>query len=225
MYGYRCYDTRDNLRYNSNGEIVYHTAGCGIVLNQHKKTMRTTTVHNDDITCLDLNINKNLVATGEMGRKPSLVVWDSNTLETKAIFKNKLEKSIATVTISKSGKYVAATSMNDNHEIAVYDIQKNALIAYGRGPRSVVYSIKFNSAEDEVVCACSKEVVFAKFSGGKISCKKGVFGKAPLKPNLCIAVLGDSIITSMNNGVLAYWKGNFCSRVYKEHTKAVGALC
>ena len=52
--------------------------------------MRTTTVHNDDITCLDLNINKNLVATGEMGRKPSLVVWDSNTLETKAIFKNKL---------------------------------------------------------------------------------------------------------------------------------------
>lgn len=46
--------------------------------------------------------------------------------------------------------------MNDNHEIAVYNIQKNALVAYGRGPRSVVYNIKFNAAEDEVVCACSK---------------------------------------------------------------------
>ena len=115
VYGYRCYDTRDNLRYNSKGEIVYHTAGCGIVLNQHKNTMRVTTVHNDDISCLDSNFHKNLVATGELGRKPSLVVWDSNTLETKAIFKNKLEKSIATVAISKSGKYVAATSMNDNH--------------------------------------------------------------------------------------------------------------
>ena len=75
------------------------------------------------------------------------------------------------------------------------------------------------------MCACSKEVVFAKFLGGKIECKKGVFGKAPLKPNLCAATLGDAIITSMNNGVLAYWKGHFCSRVYKEHTKAVGALC
>lgn len=85
------------------------------MLDKNKNTMKVTTVHNDDVTCLDLNIHKNLVATGEMGRKPSLVVWDSNTLETKAIFKNKLEKSIATVTLSKSGKYVAATSMNDNH--------------------------------------------------------------------------------------------------------------
>jgi hypothetical protein len=80
VYGYRSYDTRDNLRYNSNGDIVYHTAGCGIVLNKVKNTMKVTTEHNDDITCLDINLNKNIVVTGEMGRRPSLVVWDSNTL-------------------------------------------------------------------------------------------------------------------------------------------------
>jgi hypothetical protein len=80
VYGYRSYDTRDNLRYNSNGDIVYHTAGCGIVLNKVKNTMKVITEHNDDITCLDINLNKNIVVTGEMGRRPSLVVWDSNTL-------------------------------------------------------------------------------------------------------------------------------------------------
>ena len=115
--------------------------------------------------------------------------------------------------------------MSDYHEIAVYNIQYNSLVGFGKGPRSVVYNIKFNSTEDEVVCACAKEVIFAKFSTGKIELKKGVFGKAPLKPNLCVANLGDAMITSMSNGLLAYWKGNFCSRVYKEHTKAVGALC
>ena len=81
-----------------------------------------------------------------MGAKPSLVIWDSNTLETKAIFKNKIVKSIATVAISKSGQYVAATSMNDNHEIAVYNLSNNSLVAYGRGPRSVIYCIRFNKA-------------------------------------------------------------------------------
>jgi WD40 repeat protein len=80
VYGYRCYDTRDNLKYSSSGEIIYHTAGCGIVLNKIKNTMRVTTAHNDDITCLDINPSKNLVVTGEMGRKPSLIIWDSNTL-------------------------------------------------------------------------------------------------------------------------------------------------
>ena len=32
VYGYRCHDARNNLKYNSKGEAVYHTAGVGIVL-------------------------------------------------------------------------------------------------------------------------------------------------------------------------------------------------
>jgi microtubule-associated protein-like 6 len=146
VYGYRSYDTRNNVRYNSNGEIVYHTAACGIVLNKTKNTMRVNTTHNDDITCLDVNLVKNLVATGEMGRKPAIVIWDSKTLEVKHIFINKLEKSISNIAISPSGKYVAATSMSDNHEIAVYDLVKGTLVSYGQGPRSVVFAIKFNKA-------------------------------------------------------------------------------
>lgn len=50
-----------------------------------------------------------------MGRWPSLVIWDANTLENKTIFAKKLERNISNVTISKSGKYVAASSMNDKH--------------------------------------------------------------------------------------------------------------
>lgn len=42
--------------------------------------MRVNTAHNDDITCLDLNLAKGLVATAEMGRWPSLVIWDATSL-------------------------------------------------------------------------------------------------------------------------------------------------
>lgn len=143
VYGYRSYDTRDNLRYNAQGQAVYHTAACGIVLNKQKNTMRVNTTHNDDITCLDVNAAKGIVATGEMGRWPSLVIWDASTLETKTVFAKKLERNISNVSISKSGKYVAASSMNDKHEIAVYDIQKNSLVAFGQGPKSVIFALKF----------------------------------------------------------------------------------
>ena len=80
IYGYRSYDTRNNIGYNSQSEIVYHTAACGIVLNKKSNTMKVNTAHNDDITCLDVNTGKGLVATGEMGRWPSLIVWDANSL-------------------------------------------------------------------------------------------------------------------------------------------------
>lgn len=34
--------------------------------------------------------------------------------------------------------------MNEKHEIAVYDITKGSLIAFGQGPKSVIFAIKFN---------------------------------------------------------------------------------
>lgn len=58
--------------------------------------------------------------------------------------------------------------MNDKHEIAVYDIAKNALVAFGQGPTSVIFAIKFNQNEEEVICACEKEVVFCRFASGKL---------------------------------------------------------
>jgi hypothetical protein len=58
-------------------------------------------------------------------------------------------------------------------------------------------------------------MVFVKYKTGKIESKKGIFGKAPLTANYCIALIGDAIVTGMGNGVLGYWKGNSCSRVYK----------
>mmetsp|Transcript_29967 Transcript_29967/g.29181 ORF Transcript_29967/g.29181 Transcript_29967/m.29181 type:complete len:134 (+) Transcript_29967:576-977(+) len=38
IHGYRCHDARNNLRYTSTNEIVYHAAGVGIVLNKEKNT-------------------------------------------------------------------------------------------------------------------------------------------------------------------------------------------
>jgi hypothetical protein len=38
IYGYRCHDARNNLRYTHEGKIVYHAAGVGVVLNQKENT-------------------------------------------------------------------------------------------------------------------------------------------------------------------------------------------
>ena len=43
--------------------------------------------------------------------------------------------------------------------------------------------------------------------------------------NFCIGLVGDAILTGMANGAIGYWKGNMCSRVYKQHVKPITALC
>lgn len=38
IYGYRCHDARNNLRYTAEGKVVYHAAGVGVVLSQESNT-------------------------------------------------------------------------------------------------------------------------------------------------------------------------------------------
>ena len=38
VYGYRCHDARNNLRYTASGKVAYHAAGVGIVLDQKTNT-------------------------------------------------------------------------------------------------------------------------------------------------------------------------------------------
>lgn len=45
-----------------------------------------TEFHNDDIVCLDLCNDRRLAITGQVGKWPSVHVWDSHTCERKASF-------------------------------------------------------------------------------------------------------------------------------------------
>lgn len=55
VFGYRSFDCRNNVRFDSKGRIVYHQAAIGIVLDHEKNDQSFLIEHNDDITCLDVN--------------------------------------------------------------------------------------------------------------------------------------------------------------------------
>ncbi len=80
IYGYRCEDSRQNLCYNSDGNVVYMTAAVGVVLepgsnsqkffgsgqcdNTSKQTSSTKSMHSDDITALGWSKDKTKIVTG-----------------------------------------------------------------------------------------------------------------------------------------------------------------
>ena len=68
VFGYRGFDTRQNVQLAPDGGVVYHAAGAGVVLNPLTKTQSFYLEHNDDIICLALCRNPKLahvVATGK----------------------------------------------------------------------------------------------------------------------------------------------------------------
>lgn len=68
-HGFRSFDTRNNLKYNNEGQVVFCTAGVGVVQDLSQNTQQFFNMHREDIVSLAYHAGKNIVATGQMAGK------------------------------------------------------------------------------------------------------------------------------------------------------------
>lgn len=130
------------------GSIVYHAAALGIVLDPETNTQRFFNKHIDDITAFDVHPDDETVATGEIGPKPSIYVWNSTSLEVKCQFKAVITKGIAALAFSPKGNRLVAAAIDDDHWVAVMDVTgSGSVIAKVKGGRDVIISLGFSSEE------------------------------------------------------------------------------
>ena len=128
IYGYRGFDCRSNLQYLNDGmDIVYHAAGCGIVLNLSTGNQCFYTEHTDDIICLAVNEHpkfRNVVATGQIGAQAEVHVWDVATKKTLSVMKGLHSYGVCAVDFSCSGKFLLSVGLEEDHCVAVWRWQE-----------------------------------------------------------------------------------------------------
>ncbi len=92
VYGFRCFDTRNNLKVLNDGRILYSSASLAIIENVETHNQEFYTRHTNDVTCLQLSNDAQLVATGQVGASPQLCIWKVADLQTvciiEGLFKN-----------------------------------------------------------------------------------------------------------------------------------------
>ena len=139
VYGYRCQDSRQNVYYNKDGNIVYMTAAVGVILdkasntqtffgggevdNESKQTANDENHHTNDIMCLNVNTTggRNLACSGQVGKNAPCFIWDSCTGE--KIRRVKLPKNcreISACAIHPDGEYFATVDKSNDHWMRIY---------------------------------------------------------------------------------------------------------
>jgi WD40 repeat protein len=82
--------------------------------------------HMDDILSLDISTDRKIVATGQVGKKPSVHVWDAETRESIATFKLiEGSRGVAAIALSPCQRYVALADLHNDHRIVIHNIKKN----------------------------------------------------------------------------------------------------
>lgn len=240
VYGYRCHDVRNNLRYISVGDsqdhFIYHTAALGIKMDPYKNTQKFHFGHKDDIMSFALHPNGKIAATGEIGPKPLISVWDVETMEMITSFNGPLKKGVAQLCFSPSGQYLAAAAMDDDHCVVIYDWEKNVdalkkkgkvnpVVASGKGSRTAFHSLTFTPNEDELVGTCVKEVRFFTFVKGVLKGKTGTgWGRTKQQSVLCSTFVGSTLVTGVFSGDLLLWKGRSISKKMEAHKGACNSI-
>jgi WD40 repeat protein len=129
VHGYRCHDTRNNIAIGQDKNIIYHAAGLGIAYDPSTHTQRFMSSHIDDVTAIAFSPDKRLVATGEIGAKPMICIWDAVTMQLKyPPIKGKLTKGIQALSFSSTGQTLAAVCIDVDHTVAVINVETKTMV-------------------------------------------------------------------------------------------------
>lgn len=90
-----------------------------------KNEQRFFNDHEDDIMCISVDSKCEKVATGSLGFKPTIYVWDPLTMEPLNCFQGDLHNGITQVCFTPDSNQLIAIASDVNHHIAIYDLTDN----------------------------------------------------------------------------------------------------
>lgn len=234
IFGYRTRDTRNNLRYLTENTIVYHSGCYGIIHNLETNNQKIFAEHNEDIIALAVNSSKTLIATSENGsssqifkrtdsrdRNPIICIWDVDANLVHK-FEGNFFKGVNSLSFSPDSSKLLAISLNDEHDIYLFDLKENRLTATSRGGSTKILDCVFKN-DKEFATVGIKHFKYWMIKNGSLYTKEGFFGQCDNKLGLVICQNGN-FISGSANGELTVWRDEVIIANRKVHSRNVDSL-
>ena len=226
VHGYRSLDVRGNLYYNERGTIVYH-AGC-VNVALHKEGglyQQHHFAHTDDILCLTLHPEGKLAATGQVGRVPKIVIWDTETMETVQVLEGFHRRAVCQLDFSRDGRRIATVGQDANHSIAVYEWRTGHVTCAFEGGKEKVLGISHTPDGTGLVQVSAGSILFHQMDGKNATCKRALLGKkGKVQTFLCVGWCGNRPVVGTHDGHLYIFEGRSLLQSIAAHDGAVNCI-
>jgi len=209
--GYQAQDpnSRNNLRFSSSGDIIYHTAAIGVVehldgTSHHHKNSRQRYFkgHDDDIVCLTTDPTGKFVATGQMQSEherkvlPAVKIWDADSCREICTLGGFHKRAVTCIAFHPDGKKVLSIGNDNDHSVALWETnsgtwEDGTLLTTARGDKSPVLWAAFTPADSGTLFVSGgvRHIRFWALSGRSLKSKLGS-GKKKLNTQICGTYVG-----------------------------------
>jgi WD40 repeat protein len=153
-----------NIFYLSTGEMIYPASAVIVIYDPTDHTQRFFDKHDDDVSGMAIHPDGEIVATGQVGHAPELIIWravpydgeesdpdQAYLFDSRGKFKGEQlgelmghQRSIRAMDFSPDGNLLMSVGGDDHHTIFIWDWRDGEIIASAKGHASPVISCGFN---------------------------------------------------------------------------------
>ncbi|CAN0063286.1 unnamed protein product [Pylaiella littoralis] len=226
VHGYRGHDCRNAAMYTASGEVLFFAGSLVVRQDTPKKIQRFFTDHTDEVLCFDAHPSGSLVASGQKGRLPKVIVWEMGEMRAVKVLEGYHRRAVTTVRFSPDGRLLATMGADDHHGLAVYDWENSVLLCTTRTGTAKTFSLGFTINSDGLILCADGTVDFWTIQGGQNMTRRpgslGPFGKRQLF--LCQGWDGTNPVVGTFDGHIYRFLGRRLDSVVKAHATEVFAL-
>lgn len=250
-HGFRSFDTRNNLKYTMSGNIVFTTAGVGVVYNKNTQEQSFFNMHKEDIVAMALHPDGDIVATGQMaakalgpersntkinqgakgrealqeGKLVDIYIWKASTKEVITKIRGFHRRAVRQLQFSPSGQRLLSIGEDDHHSVAVYDWANNAVLGTAKVDPDKVFDAAWKDENVFATCGVKHLKVFT-LNGSNLNGQKGSYAQVcgMIAMTCCSYVANGVLLTGAQDGGLIKWAGTSASKPVKKHTDAIWCI-
>uniref|UniRef100_K3XBQ4 HELP domain-containing protein n=1 Tax=Globisporangium ultimum (strain ATCC 200006 / CBS 805.95 / DAOM BR144) TaxID=431595 RepID=K3XBQ4_GLOUD len=245
VYGFNS-DFRNVAKYISPAEIVYPASSVVVVYDVIEHKQRFVLHHSDLVQTLAVHpTNKNIIASGERGLVPKIVVWNTQTLgSTLSVLRGFHKHGVRHLAWMPNGRTLVSIGQDDFHCVAVYQWEKSTsiewtkpavLIFADRCGYEAVHACIVTTNNHFVTCGQRHLFFWSRENEDRYSSdfsvfykRRGVFGrKAKVQTLLSAAPLPNDpnvVVVGTARGQILLFEGRNCIKVIHAHASAVNVL-
>jgi microtubule-associated protein-like 6 len=219
VYGFRSIDCRRTAVYVKGNELTYVSGNLLILYNQGEHKQRHGRGHPTDIVSLATSPDGDMIATGDIGARPRIVIWDSRSLRKIRTTQGFHRNAVRHLSFSPDASLLLSVGQDVAHTIAIWDLSSGDLRASVRGGDSLVFDAIFTPDSRGFCSVGVQHIKFHEIRGRNIATKKGIIGhekQALLQTFLTVGYAGEFAVAGTTDGCLYKFDGRNLETVVKE---------